>query len=149
MALERFKINQSDFYLNGTFSSRYLQIEFMVIFIKERREMNSLEYPCESVLDACPNMCSLQNPCELGSTVSMFYSGGNTRVKMLNTQCRVVQLPRVQAALDVCPASPSPSHSACECEGPLKFLSCSPLLESGLRNCRLSLRSKALVWSLG
>lgn len=32
--------------------SRYLQIEFMVIFIKKRREMNICEYLCESVLDA-------------------------------------------------------------------------------------------------
>lgn len=50
--IEGFKINQSDFCLNGTFSSRYLQIECMVIFIKKRREMNICEYLCESVLDA-------------------------------------------------------------------------------------------------
>lgn len=73
--------------------------------------MNIHEYPCESVLDACPNMsymCSLQNPCELESTVFMFYSGGNTNVKMLNTQCRVVQLPRGAGSFGCRSCFPSP-----------------------------------------
>lgn len=50
------KINQSDFCLNGTVSSRYLQIEFVVIFIKKRREMRICEYLFESVWDAFSNV---------------------------------------------------------------------------------------------
>lgn len=56
MDIEGFKINQSDFCLKGTFLSRYLQFEFMVIFIKKRREMQICEYLFESVLDAFSNV---------------------------------------------------------------------------------------------